>query len=167
MEHVPKGTTEEAAPYATLVVNREQMDALDAVSRQLDGLLTSAEGDMPVIRLVAPGGEVVQIAGRAVEAIRWMTSLLTRCESMVLVPVEAELTTQKAADILNVSRQYLIRLLRDGRIPFRMTGRHRRLRLDDVLAYKAIRDKDRRAGMEGLVRMTEAFGGYDHEFEDS
>lgn len=76
-----------------------------------------------------------------------------------------EVTTQQAADLLNVSRQYLVRLLDEGRIPFRKTGKHRRLRMQDVLAFKEQRDKDRRAGLRELSRLTEESGGYDAELK--
>ncbi len=74
-----------------------------------------------------------------------------------------EVTTQQAAELLNVSRQYLVRLLDEGRIPFRKVGKHRRLRVVDVLSFKETRDTDRRAGLRELSRMTEEFGGYDSE----
>jgi excisionase family DNA binding protein len=79
------------------------------------------------------------------------------------VPVGKEVTTQQAADLLNVSRQYLVRLLDEGRIPFRKTGKHRRLRIEHVLQFKEKRDKDRRAGLRELSQMTQEFGGYDSE----
>lgn len=74
-----------------------------------------------------------------------------------------EVTTQQAADLLNVSRQYLLRLLDEKGIPFRKTGQHRRLRSEDVLEFRAKRDKARRAGLRELSRMTQKFGGYDAE----
>ncbi|CAN5920174.1 hypothetical protein BH11MYX4_BH11MYX4_05390 [soil metagenome] len=74
-----------------------------------------------------------------------------------------EVTTQQAADLLNVSRQYLVRLLDEGRIAFRRTGKHRRLRIEDVLAFKDKRDKDRSAGLRELSQLTEELGGYDAE----
>jgi excisionase family DNA binding protein len=67
------------------------------------------------------------------------------------------------ADLLNVSRQYPVRLLDEGRIPFRKTGKHRRVRIEDVLAFKETREKDRRAGLRELSRMTDEFGGPDSE----
>lgn len=71
------------------------------------------------------------------------------------------MTTQQAADLLNVSRQYLVRLLEEGRIPFTRTGKHRRLRIEDVLAFKEHRDRERCAGLDELARMSEEVGGYD------
>jgi excisionase family DNA binding protein len=88
---------------------------------------------------------------------------LARGDSITVVPVGREMTTQQAADLLNVSRQYLVRLLDEGRIPFRKTGKHRRVRIEDVLAFKDVRDRDRRAGLRHLSRMTEEFGGYESE----
>lgn len=76
-----------------------------------------------------------------------------------------EVTTQQAADVLNVSRQHFERLLDEKQIPFRMTGRYRRLRMEDLLAFKETRDKERRAGLRELSRMTQTFGGYDAELK--
>jgi excisionase family DNA binding protein len=90
-----------------------------------------------------------------------VVEVLARGDSITVVPVGKEVTTQQAADLLNVSRQYLVRLLDENRISFRKTGKHRRLRIEDVLAFKAQRDKDQRAGLRELSRLTQEFGGYD------
>ena len=90
-----------------------------------------------------------------------VAEVLERGDAITLVPVHKELTTQQAADLLNVSRQYLVRLLDEGRIPYTRTGKHRRLRIDDVLAYKQTRDRERDESLNELARLSEEFGGYD------
>ena len=71
------------------------------------------------------------------------------------------MTIQQAADILNVSPSYLMRLLDAGMIPCEANGEQRRLKLKDVLAFKRQRDLERDAKLDELVKLTEEFGGYD------
>ncbi len=73
----------------------------------------------------------------------------------------AELTTQEAADMLNVSRPYLIRLLEKGELSYRMVGTHRRIPLEEVLRYKDAIDTQRRKILGELVREAQELGlGY-------
>jgi len=92
--------------------------------------------------------------------LKRVVGVLASGDAIALVPVGKELTTQQAADLLNVSRQYLVRLLDEGRIPCTRTGKHRRLRLDDVLSFKQTRDQQRKAKLDELTRLSEEAGGY-------
>lgn len=83
--------------------------------------------------------------------------------AVAIVPVTAELTTQQAADLLNVSRPHLIKLLEGGKLPFRMVGTHRKLRAQDVLCFRDKIDFDRRAALARMVELDEANGLYDEE----
>ncbi|MDQ0701928.1 excisionase family DNA binding protein [Pseudomonas sp. W3I7] len=79
-----------------------------------------------------------------------------------VVPVHAELTSQEAADLLNVSRPHLVKMLEDGAIPFTKTGRHRRIRFSDLMAFKQRRDEESQEAMEALAQQAQALGmGYD------
>ena len=66
-----------------------------------------------------------------------------------------ELTTQQAADILNVSRPYVVKLLEEGKIPHTKRGRHRRIRFDDLMSYKEKDDRERSLAFDELVRLSE------------
>lgn len=76
---------------------------------------------------------------------------LARGRGISITPMEKELTTQEAAELLNVSRPYFIKLLKQKRIPYRMVGSHRRVRLTDVLEYKQKTDQQRSEALEELT----------------
>ena len=73
-------------------------------------------------------------------------------QGMTLIPETAELTTVQAAEILNVSRPFLVKLLEEGKIPHRKVGRHRRVRMEDVMNYKNAIDQEREKVLDQLVR---------------
>jgi len=82
--------------------------------------------------------ELPAAAGRAVLAL---LEELASGSAVHLVPADAELTTQQAADLLGISRTYVVRLIDDGKLPAHLVGTHRRLRAADVLAYRARRSE--------------------------
>jgi excisionase family DNA binding protein len=97
----------------------------------------------------------------AAEMLGTMLTEMAGGRDLTLIPNDAELTTQQAADLLNVSRPFLVKLLEAGKIPYRNVGSRRRIRYSDVLAY---RDAEREAGFAVLARMVsenERLGLYD------
>lgn len=141
----------------------EQRPQVAALFKALEGMVQTPRRRAPKCQLVGPSGETIALPPSIFYVLERVAEVLARGDSITVVPVGREVTTQQAADLLNVSRQYLVRLLDENRIPFRKTGKHRRLRIEDVLAFKENRDKDRRAGLRELSQMTQEFGGYDSE----
>jgi len=83
--------------------------------------------------------------------------------TVAVIPIQAELTTQQAADLLNVSRPHLIKLLDRGEIQHHMAGTHRRLRAQDVLNYKSKTDHKREDALAKIAAIDEELGLYDDE----
>lgn len=91
-------------------------------------------------------------------ALRLLMDILAELASgnaVKIVPVHAELTTQEAADLLNVSRPHLVKLLEDGALPFHKTGRHRRVRFADLMQFKAARAHASEQAMQELARQAQ------------
>lgn len=120
----------------------------------------SAE-DRLMTRLVAVDGTSVELPASAFEALRAIANDLANGRTVVVIPHERLLTTNEAANLLNVSRQFLVRLLDRGDIPFERVGTHRRLAVAEVLAYRDSRAARRREKLDELTKLSEEYeGGY-------
>lgn len=125
--------------------------------RELDDALAK---NRSTAKLRIPSGEEIELPHSVIEVLVRVVREMARGNAVRVVPVHAELTTQQAADLLNVSRPYLIGLLEEGKMPFRKVGSHRRVRLDDLLAYKDKRDRERRCALDELAAESQELGLY-------
>lgn len=98
---------------------------------------------------------------QALALLRDLLSEMAQGHAVTVVPTHAELTTQEAADILNVSRPHLVKLLAENKIPHFMVGTHRRIRYRDLMAYKKQLHEQSLEAMEALARQAQEQGmGY-------
>lgn len=110
--------------------------------------------------LRGPDGAVRALPAEVYEALLVVVRALSEGKAVTVAPVHTTLTTQEAADLLGVSRPTFVKILDQGGIPFSRPGRHRRVRLADVLEYQKLRRTKRRSGLDELVDLTEESGLY-------
>ncbi|MDJ0706044.1 MAG: helix-turn-helix domain-containing protein [Leptolyngbyaceae cyanobacterium MO_188.B28] len=140
-----------------IVPSKAEIELARASSRQLTKLLSRDPGGKQLsdFRLrVQADDEPEEVVVIPMSAFRLLTDILTQMacgNAITLMPVHAELTTQQAADILNVSRPFLVNLLDSGKIPYRKVGTHRRIRFDDLTAYKQEIDRKRLETLDELA----------------
>jgi excisionase family DNA binding protein len=130
------------------------------VFRKLDNFMLKAE-DTRVPKLISPEGEEIELPGSLFHLMRQVVHDMAQGKAVTLISGQHVLTTQQAADILNVSRPFLVKLLETGEIPYSRTGAHRRVRLSDLLAYKQRRDSQRGQALTRLTQLGEEMGDYD------
>ena len=118
-----------------------------ARTRTADGILAIHRED----------GTSVRLAPAVADLVIGLLDGVAAGKAVALVPAGAMLTTGQAANILNVSRPYLSKLLRDGDIPFIPVGSHRRVMHADLMAYKDRRDAARKAALDELARLGQEF----------
>jgi excisionase family DNA binding protein len=111
-----------------------------------------------------PEGNAEQTVTLPLTAVRLLKDILDKMalgHGVTVVSLPDELSVQQAADLLNVTRPYLIGLLEEGKIPSRLEGNHRRIRLDDLLAYRRQDDAKRLEALGELVAQAQELGmGY-------
>ena len=150
---------------ATLALDQLQPDssdvtvAVEALPR-IRNYLTH-HPDEHTVRLVVDGAsdpETLDVPRGALELLARILAHLAAGQGVSVVPAHAELTTQQAADMLNVSRPFLIGLLEAGEIEYRKVGKHRRVRAASLLDYLREDDQRRRQAADELSALTQEIG---------
>lgn len=121
--------------------------------------------DSKLARLIGPDGKEMVLPVPVYETLRQAVHLLADGNAISIVPKAHELTTQEAAEILNVSRPFVIQLLEKDEIPFHLVGSHRRIQFSDVIQYKKRRDLNRRKAIRKIASISEEAGLYESDQE--
>jgi excisionase family DNA binding protein len=106
----------------------------------------------------SPSGLKVPLSESAFDLLLNVLTEMSRGNAVLVMPINAELTTQEAADLLNVSRPYLIRLLDDQKIPYHLVGRHRRISFKDLMEYRQIAKRRQFKAMQELTAADDDLG---------
>lgn len=149
---VSKKTLSDRLPNSIEIRNAKQIEEIVESQIAKDGKtrLRLAPGDGNV--------EPVTLGPALTATLLEILKLVSSGGSFRMIPINAELTTQQAADLLNVPRHYVIKLLDDGEIPFDRSRRHRRIRASDLFEYKEKSDKIRSAALGELIDMDVELG---------
>jgi len=147
----------------TSALDRRPIAADENESQALERLDAALQpgADSQKLRLVGMQGEEIALPESVVTALRQFAHYLASGKAVAIVPINKALTTQEAADILNISRPYLIKLLDEGALPYTKVGTHRRIQFDDMMAYKQRRDEERQRALDELAGLNEEMGLYD------
>jgi excisionase family DNA binding protein len=141
----------------------EDVDAEIArrAARRIGDYLAAHQGADPVrIQGELADDDALVVPRQAAIMLAQILGYLAKGQGVQIMPDRAELTTQQAADFLNVSRPYLIGLLDEGRIPYRMVGTHRRIRFEDLREYKRQDDQHRRGVIDELAELGQELDEY-------
>lgn len=129
-------------------------------SRLLAGRELVAQGAVR-LRLDEQDDLELSVPASAMRLLMQVLTAMSQGKSVTLIPSPTELTTQQAADLLDVSRPYVVKLLEEGRIPCRTVGRYRKVRFDDLMAYKRKDDEARLKVLDQLTAEAQELGlGY-------
>jgi excisionase family DNA binding protein len=129
-----------------------------AAIKKLENLLNFG-GSQP--KLVGANGEEITLPESVYKVLHEAVHAMAMGKLVSIAIQEPEMTTQQAADFLDVSRPHLIKLLEKGEIPFIRVGTHRRVRFEDVMKYREQRDKQRKEGLNKLTQFLQNEGFYD------
>ncbi len=149
--HMSTQTTE-----ATTVLPPADMEAMLDLSRFLSHVTEPAA-------LLGPDGQTVPLPMEAYQVLVKVVESMRAGKAITVAPLDQRLTTQEAADFLGISRPTLVKLLEQGEISYERpgAGRHRRVRLDDVLGYQLRKRAERRLALDELTAQAADAGLYD------
>ena len=145
--------TRNAAGMPLGIPSEHDATLADRAGRALEPLV---HGTRPVSARF--GNETLDLPAPALRLLWEILDRMAHGKGVALTPLHAELTTRQAAELLQVSRTHLVQLLDAGRIPCRKVGTHRRVRAEDILAWRRETELRRREALDGLTARDQKLG---------
>lgn len=145
------------APEALVLSDEERRQ----VQACLEALRRNSDDSAVTVPRLTTSDAVIELSPDLAVVLQRILAALSEGQGISLVPLHRQLTTQEAADLLNISRPTLIKVLERGDLPFTLTGRHRRVRLDDLLSYQAAIEERRDEALRALREDAEDAGLHD------
>lgn len=141
-----------ADSFADRMPSRMEIKNADGLRQIMAGVIKDSEPTE--LELVLERGRTtnVSLSPAIAQTFLEVLRLISSGRGFRLIPVDAELTTQQAADMLNVSRPFLVKLLEEDKIKYTKTGRHRRVKADDLFRYKSERDSHRSRTLADMAK---------------
>lgn len=127
----------------------------DQSSKELAALFPKKEKDFQMVVKVDKREAKITFPFSAIKLLLQILTQMAEGNAVTLIPIHAELSTQEAANLLNVSRPFLVKLLESGKIPFHKVGTHRRIRYIDLLKFKAHLDESSSKSLDELIKQAQ------------
>lgn len=136
----------------TIAPSKKDTSLAEQSSRILASHVRSNQSDIQILIDKGQKQEAVTLPATALRLLVDILVQMAEGNAVSVIPIRSELTTQEAAELLNVSRPHMVKLLENGEIPYRKVGSHRRIFAKDILSYKNDIDKTR---LQALAELTE------------
>ncbi|MEN7550553.1 helix-turn-helix domain-containing protein [Rapidithrix thailandica] len=150
-------------PLLKRTTKEEQKIALSAISQLENASNALRKSRQKVVHIsIQETNEQITIPQKALSLLAVILANMAEGKSITIIPSNSEVSTQQAADMLNVSRPHLVKLLETGKIPFKKVGSHRRIQLQDLMKYEQQLKSDRENQLDFLAKQAQELNlGYE------
>ncbi len=142
--------------YSEAIPTDEDVLMARESSRELSTFISKSSSIS--VRISGDGHESVEIPAVAAQLLIKLLEEMSQGNAVTLIPIHAELTTQQAADLLGVSRPFVVKQIEEGLLPARKVGAHRRVLFQDLMTYKKRIDADRQTALNELAKLDQELG---------
>ena len=139
---------------------KDEQKQADSSYKSFSELLSEITSDFPEIE-VQETGKRIKIPLSALKLMNEILKAMSKGQPISIVPIAAEVTTQKAAEILGCSRPHVVKLLEEGKLPYTKVGKHRRVKFEALQSYKQKMKAEQKQRLIKMMEADEEAGLYD------